>query len=344
VLGTALETTSVKASATSWESSSHTLKRREALVVVVGSDDPAGAPTSVKHNGRDLRLRRENPNATATLYASLWIKPEYNRQQTGTVVVTWGSAVVEKVVSLIKVDTAILGEANSIKDDTSTTSPGTGITGSLITAGAFVVGTRYQIDTPGTTDYTLIGAADSLQGTVFTATGVGSGTGDAREALTVSDGFALAAFLARGPGNDTPGTLQFDIGGLGSVNWTAATVTTRAGTAGAPPVSNVTLMVGWLQLADEVPVRARITGAGTARQWANILWIAKERFGESYNVGISWSDVVACDQLIADAGGNANDLMWAYDEGTGFYSAFEQSSQGTLRGVWNNDTGTWEAP
>jgi hypothetical protein len=46
-------------------------------------------------------------------------------------------------------------------------------------AGAFVIGTNYQILTVGTTDYTLIGAANNTVGTVFTASGVGSGTGTA---------------------------------------------------------------------------------------------------------------------------------------------------------------------
>ena len=51
--------------------------------------------------------------------------------------------------------------------------------GSAITAGAFVVGISYTILVPGTTDFTLIGAANSTAGTTFTATGVGSGTGTA---------------------------------------------------------------------------------------------------------------------------------------------------------------------
>ena len=46
-------------------------------------------------------------------------------------------------------------------------------------AGAFVVGKQYTILVPGTTDFTLIGAADSQAGTVFTATGVGLGDGTA---------------------------------------------------------------------------------------------------------------------------------------------------------------------
>lgn len=48
------------------------------------------------------------------------------------------------------------------------------------TAGTFVVGIVYQIVTAGTTNFTLIGAANNNVGTQFTATGVGSGTGTAK--------------------------------------------------------------------------------------------------------------------------------------------------------------------
>lgn len=46
-------------------------------------------------------------------------------------------------------------------------------------AGNFVVGTQYTITTVGTTDFTLVGAANNNVGTIFTATGVGAGTGTA---------------------------------------------------------------------------------------------------------------------------------------------------------------------
>jgi hypothetical protein len=46
-----------------------------------------------------------------------------------------------------------------------------------VTAGAFVVGKSYTIRSVGTTNYTLIGAVANTVGVLFTATGVGSGTG-----------------------------------------------------------------------------------------------------------------------------------------------------------------------
>jgi hypothetical protein len=58
---------------------------------------------------------------------------------------------------------------------TGTATPGTGI----VTAGLFVVGKQYTIVSLGSTDFTLIGAADNSTGTSFIATGVGAGTGTA---------------------------------------------------------------------------------------------------------------------------------------------------------------------
>ena len=48
-------------------------------------------------------------------------------------------------------------------------------------AGAFAVGTTYDIMTVGTTDFTLVGAADNNVGTTFVATGAGAGTGTAAQ-------------------------------------------------------------------------------------------------------------------------------------------------------------------
>ena len=62
-----------------------------------------------------------------------------------------------------------------------------GANGFGFTAGAFSVGKRFRILTSGSTDFTLIGAADSNVGTEFTATGVGTGTGTATSIGNVLD-------------------------------------------------------------------------------------------------------------------------------------------------------------
>lgn len=49
-----------------------------------------------------------------------------------------------------------------------------------VTAGSFVAGQGYTILSPGTTDFTLIGAANNTSGTSFIATGAGTGTGTAK--------------------------------------------------------------------------------------------------------------------------------------------------------------------
>jgi hypothetical protein len=60
--------------------------------------------------------------------------------------------------------------------------------GDVDTAGSFNVGSTYIIVTAGGTDFTLLGAADSNPGTVFTATGDGAtnGTGTARKILIIA--------------------------------------------------------------------------------------------------------------------------------------------------------------
>lgn len=58
------------------------------------------------------------------------------------------------------------------------------VVGPTVTAGSFVIGTLYQIKTVGTTNFTLIGASANTVGVQFTATGAGSGTGDAYQVNT----------------------------------------------------------------------------------------------------------------------------------------------------------------
>ena len=56
-----------------------------------------------------------------------------------------------------------------------------------VSGGSFVVGTKYTIVSSGTTSFTSIGAANNNVGTVFIATGIGSGTGTANTVQYNSD-------------------------------------------------------------------------------------------------------------------------------------------------------------
>lgn len=57
--------------------------------------------------------------------------------------------------------------------------------GYTLTAGSFTVGKTYRIATIGSTNFQLIGATSNSVGLLFTATGVGSGTGTAQLSQTV---------------------------------------------------------------------------------------------------------------------------------------------------------------
>ena len=61
--------------------------------------------------------------------------------------------------------------------------------GTTTTAGNIIAGQQYKINVAGSTNFTTIGAANNTVGTVFTATGAGTGTGNA----TIQGKSALAA-------------------------------------------------------------------------------------------------------------------------------------------------------
>jgi len=110
-----------------------------------------------------------------------------------------------------------------------------GYTGTLVTAGSFVVGATYQIASVGTTTFTAIGAAANTIGTVFVATGVGSGTGTAN---------LIGTFLAADTMVTHAGWVEVGLanaptytGNRQSITWTAAT------SSGTSP-SNVTTKTG----------------------------------------------------------------------------------------------------
>jgi hypothetical protein len=87
---------------------------------------------------------------------------------------TWDGQTIEKILDVKGVtNTAQAKELTQIALNTMRYSEG------LHTGGSFVIGKIYAIKTAGTTDFTLIGSADNNVGTVFTATGAGTGDGTA---------------------------------------------------------------------------------------------------------------------------------------------------------------------
>jgi hypothetical protein len=70
-----------------------------------------------------------------------------------------------------------------------------------VNAGSFVSGQWYEILFVGTTSWTAIGAASSTAGTIFLATGLGSGTGNARALATITTAANTPAGATGGGGS-----------------------------------------------------------------------------------------------------------------------------------------------
>ena len=106
-------------------------------------------------------------------------------------------------------------------DNTSQFSLGNKLTwGNLTIAGNFIVGKSYKIVSAGNTNFILVGAANNTVGTIFTATGIGVGTGTAAlQQLTIAgdvvigstSGSTIASGAASGSTSLQPGGAASDI-------------------------------------------------------------------------------------------------------------------------------------
>jgi len=106
----------------------------------------------------------------------------------------------------------------------------TTVTGGTVAAGSFVVGVTYQILVVGTTSFTAIGASANTVGIVFTATGVGSGTGSATVIGTFSPTDTMASHA---------GWTEFTNYTVGTAVRATVTFTTPTGNASTTPGSNI---------------------------------------------------------------------------------------------------------
>lgn len=123
----------------------------------------------------------------------------------------------------------------------------TTVTGGTVAAGSFVVGVTYQILVVGTTSFTSIGASANTVGIVFTATGVGSGTGSATVIGTFSPTDTMASHA--GWTEFTNYTVS-----ASAVRGTA-TFSTATGNASTTPGSNIVTCAA-------ASITYTITGAG----------------------------------------------------------------------------------
>lgn len=98
-------------------------------------------------------------------------------------------------------------------------------------ATAIVAGTSYEIIAPGNTNFTLIGAASNVAGTIFTATAPGGGTGTVYENYSAANNSGYSAVLASLDNFSSSATVRlknavvhgyavgYDYSSPGSTNW-----------------------------------------------------------------------------------------------------------------------------
>ena len=175
----------------------------------------------------------------------------------GTIRVINGEAITPALTGLVKLtddnteiwhdDGDLIAEADEFSNIEFTSE----IDNAVRTAGTFIVGIKYKILVSGTTDFTLIGAADSNVGTTFTATGVGTGTGTTKLAvipmninytqgrLITSGAFVIGTVYTIVSVDDGIGGATTDYTSIGSADnavgttFTATGVGTGTGTANA---------------------------------------------------------------------------------------------------------------
>jgi hypothetical protein len=145
---------------------------------------------------------------------------------------------------------------------------------------------------------------------------------------TAGDTIHIAAFGSKGPSSDVAGTA-----GVGH------TLGQRAGTVGAPPVSNVTIQETYEILSETGNCRATMTGA-TERDWANCIVAFKD--DTASRRGISPGDLAAAEYEFEQAGLDPVNACFRWNPGEDRYEVFNVSAAN--RGAVIKHQDEWEVP
>ena len=185
-----------------------------------------------------------------------------------------------------------------------------------VDATSLVAGRTYVIVSPGTTDFTLIGAANNTIGTSFIATGAGTGTGTALRTYTVNSLFTCANIgTSMGTGTafrETNTTAQgetattFDIGGIYTIQSIGTTNFTLIGAAsntvglvftatGVGAGTGTALRKMSMGLSGSITALTGVVTAITANAGTNTAQIATTAnvYKSSIGWGQTWQDVTA---------------------------------------------------
>lgn len=123
------------------------------------------------------------------------------------------------------------------------------------------IGKRVMFVTELDTELRIDQTSTKKEGTATAA----PATGQTALLATAAD-FAIGAFVSEGPSSDAAGTAQIE----DDDSWQSATSGQRDGTAGAPPLSNITIQETFLELTSTATTRARLQNAGS-RKWVNAI-------------------------------------------------------------------------
>jgi len=215
----------------------------------------------------------------------------------------------------------------------------------IVTSGNFVVNSTYTIVTPGSTDFTLIGAENNNVGTVFTATWVGTGNGTATLAsgasatATLTKGVVTAvAITTGGTGYSNVPTISIPVQALGGES-AAVTATVQSGavhsltiTAGGTGYSNNQILdttgnaTGWYTIPRTPDsgqsiwlVAATANGAGSSDDISRSEWTEPAKFTGMDGM---FAGIVTLYQTSNIASGGVatapalpdNDLIWNFED------------------------------
>ena len=151
--------------------------------------------------------------------------------------------------------------------------------------------------------------------------------------LSANDDFAVAYFISEGPdNNDTFGTMEILNGGV----WTAVEGTHRIGTNGAPPVSNVTITSGWLNLTSSQATNARLTGA-TSRSWTCGLVTLKDALDSFF--GVCSADINDAEDIFEALGKDPENATFKYNYIADRAELYDEADMTTLIAYWSG--GAW---
>lgn len=140
-----------------------------------------------------------------------------------------------------------------------------------VTAGSFVIGKVYTILSPGSTDFTLIGASSNVAGTIFTATGPGTSgttgtatTGSLNSILSTGQAVTCTLMINNGTASTiTAGSFisgyTYRIASLGTTNFVSIGAASSAVVTGS--ISTTTLTVTAVT-SGSLAVGTYITGTG----------------------------------------------------------------------------------